>query len=475
MKKILVDSLRQLTGAIAFLAMVSTLQMGMGAGSAEAQTKRILINDGRLTDIEMAAGMTLTLETNLPFSDILIGDLEILDVFPLTDTSLYLQAKRNGDTNVTLYSEDKKLLEVINVKIRVDYQDLNDAIRAAVPSAGVQVTNVNNRIRLSGVVKDNVDLTRILQIAGQYSDQPVINAIRVKGEQQVELDVRIIEVERNAGRELGVNLAGTNQSGTNGFSTGDAPTSVPFGTVVGDLLQSAGFEVDIVINALEAKGLARRLANPKLVTSSGEEANFVVGGEVPISASTTDERGLTSTSTSYREFGVRLNFIPTVLDNELIRLRISPEVSDIDPSINVNGNPGFISRKAETTVSLRNGQSFAIAGLLQTNNARNIEQVPWLGNVPVLGALFRSTRFQKRETDLVILVTPRLVRPATPNQPLVTPLDTSRSSNDTELFLLGLLEVDKQLLRRFRDGDGIVGPYGHIIDLEFADGIITKK
>ena len=443
--------------------------------SAQAQTHRISIDDGTISRIAMAAGFTQTVETDRPFADIVIGNTDVLDVFPLTASSLYIQAKNFGTTSIALYSADKRLLEVLEVKVKTDYSDLGEALQAAVPSSRVSVGNVNNRIRLSGKVKNNVDLRRVLDIAAQYSSEPVINAIRVDGAQQVELDVRIIEVERNSGRELGVELTGSNASGSNGFTTGQAPRAAPFGVAVGELLEISGFQIDFVINALEAKGLARRLANPKLVATSGREANFVVGGEVPISVSTESASGAVTTSTEYREFGVRLNFVPEVLDDELIRLRISPEVSDIDPSIDVNGQPGFISRKAETTVSLRNGQSFAIAGLLQANNARSVDQVPWLGQVPVLGTLFKSTAFQKRETDLVILVTPRLVRPVAPGTPLVTPLDNTRSSNDLELFFLGMLEVDKKLLRRFRDGTGVVGPYGHMIDLEFDDGVIEKN
>lgn len=445
------------------------------AVSAQAQTHRISIDDGTISRIAMAAGFTQTIETDRPFADIVIGDINVVDVFPLTDSSLYIQAKGLGTTSVALYAADKRLLEVLEIKVKLDFSDLSEALQGAVPSARLSVTNVNNRIRLSGKVKNNTDLKRVLQIAAQYSSDPVINAIRVEGAQQVELDVRIIEVERNSGRELGVNLTGSNASGSSGFVTGQAPRAAPFGVAVGELLEISGFQIDFVINALEAKGLARRLANPKLVATSGREANFVVGGEVPISVSTESSSGSVTTSTEYREFGVRLNFLPEVLDHEMIRLRISPEVSDIDPSIDVNGQPGFISRKAETTVTLRNGQSFAIAGLLQANNARSVDQVPWLGQVPILGTLFRSTAFQKRETDLVILVTPRLIRPVTPGTPLVTPLDLTRSSNDLELFFLGMLEVDKKLLRQFRDGDGVVGPYGHMIDLEFEDGIIEKN
>ncbi|MFC6639819.1 type II and III secretion system protein family protein [Sulfitobacter sediminilitoris] len=226
---------------------------------------------------------------------------------------------------------------------------------------------------------------------------------------------------------------------------------------------------------MERKGLARRLANPKLTTTSGVEANFVVGGEVPISRPVFGESGNVAPQTDYREYGVKLNFVPRVLDQGLISLRVTPEVSDVDFSNSVNGNPTFFTRRADTTVSLRDGQSFAIAGLLQSDNARNIEQLPWLGQVPIIGALFRSTGFQKSETDLVIVVTPRLVRPVSPDEKLASPLDNTRSSDDVELFLYGMLEVDRRLLRRFREGDGVVGPYGHMIELEFDDALINKK
>ena len=201
----------------------------------------------------------------------------------------------------------------------------------------------------------------------------------------------------------------------------------------------------------------------------------MVGGEVPVSTAVIGENGAVATETDYREYGVRLNFRPVILDNNVISLRVTPEVSDVDFANTVNGSPTFLTRKAETTVSLRDGQSFAIAGLLQVNNDRSVRQVPWLGQVPVLGALFRSADFQKRETDLVIVVTPRLVQPGTPNTPLVSPLDSARSSNDVELFMLGMLEVNRSMIRSFRNGEGIVGPYGHMIDLEFDDALVTKK
>lgn len=460
--------------AIGFLA-IQFVALGALPHSANAQVQQIAIDDGAVSNVEMAPGRTLTITTDTNFADILIGNTAVIDVFPLTDTSLYIQSKAVGRTNITLYSNEKRLLEVIDVSVLTDFDELREALRNAVPGSNVTVNNLNNRVQLSGTVKDNVDMQRALEITRQFTDMAVINGVIIESAQQVELDVRIIEVERNASRGFGTNLTGTD-SGNTVFSTlaTQGQTALPFGTIVGNLLEISGIEVDFVINALESKGLARRLANPKLITTSGIEANFVVGGEIPISATVETDSGVGVGGTSYREYGVRLNFLPVVKNDGLISLRITPEVSDVDFSNLVNGQPSFITRRADTTVSLRNGQSFAIAGLIQANNARNVEQFPWLGQVPILGTLFSSRGFQKRESDLVILVTPKLVQPAVPNQPLASPLDLTRSSNDVELFLLGMLEVDRKVIQGYRDGNGISGPYGHIIDLEFDDGVIKK-
>ncbi len=175
---------------------------------AHAQERSIIVDDGIVSKIQMNPRTTITVITNQPFADILIGNTDLIDVFPLTDTSLYIQAKGTGLTNVTLYNIDKRLIEVIDVRVRSDFSELEGTLRRAVPSANVSVTNVNDRIRLSGSVKDNRDLQTVLEIAQKFSAEPVINSVRVESPQQVELDVRILEVERNSGRALGVGLAG---------------------------------------------------------------------------------------------------------------------------------------------------------------------------------------------------------------------------------------------------------------------------
>ncbi len=477
---------------------VSSLTTLPVAPAFAQQKMTVALSEGTVTKAVLQPGTTLTISTSKPFTDLVIGNPDVADVVPLSEQSLYIQGKANGFTNVSIYDDKKMLLGVIDVRVKANFDSVSASIKAAVPSANVKVTNVNDKIRLTGTVRDAVDLARVLEVAQQYQTEPVINALAVGDAQQVNLEVRVIEASRVAGRDLGVNLrvkGGTSLIGTgagiavNSDDTGtpqtfltDAPGRAgsvtqesPFGTMVAQVLEGAGVRVDVIIDALEKKGLARRLAQPNLTTLSGEVAKFTVGGEVPIQSST-NNAGVLTTQTDYRQYGVVLEFAPTVLDRGRINLRIKTEVSELDRTVTVNGNPGFISRKADTVMELRDGQSFAMAGLLQTINDRDIKQVPWLGSVPVLGALFRSTSFQKKETDLVIVVTPRLVRPSSPDEVENTPLDTTRPSDDVELFALGIMEVDKDTIRAYREGRGVTGPYGHIIDLPFGDGnAIAKK
>ncbi|HEX9906300.1 MAG TPA: type II and III secretion system protein family protein, partial [Propylenella sp.] len=290
---------------------------------------------------------------------------------------------------------------------------------------------------------------------------------------------------RNAGRELGVSWRFRDQdvrSTTGGFNfpPSEEPDRIlpsgnePFGTVLANIID-AGIKVDLLVQALEGKGLARRLAEPNLVALSGESASFLAGGEVPIPVPGDDGR----IAIEYKRFGVQLIFTPVVIGDGLINLRLETEVSEVSSAtpVLIGGvlAPSFTTRNAVTTLELRDGQSFAMAGLLQTSNRKSQQQIPWLGQIPVLGALFRSSDYQKQETDLVIIVTPSLVRPAAPDEPLATPLDSARPSNDVEFFLLGMQEVNDDMLRRFAKGEGIYGPYGHIIDLPAGAYDAPKK
>jgi pilus assembly protein CpaC len=299
-----------------------------------------------------------------------------------------------------------------------------------------------------------------------------VNSLMVRAPQQVLLEVRFVEAVRTAERDLGLSW----DSRANRFRglTGAAPVpitpglltspalltgfpsgSVPFGTFVARLLDN-GTQADLIVEALEKRGLARRLAEPNLVVLSGDTANFLAGGEFPFPVQG-DEGRIT---VEFKKFGVGLAFTPTVLSDGQINLKIEPEVSDIDFNnaftlVDRIAVPALVVRRANTTVELRDGQSFAIAGLLQTKHSKDLKQIPWIGNVPVLGALFRSSSYEKEESDLVIIVTPRLVRPAVPGQKLLTPLDQKLASNDRDYFKRGVMEVPKHF----------PAPYGHVLDV----------
>jgi pilus assembly protein CpaC len=276
------------------------------------------------------------------------------------------------------------------------------------------------------------------------------------------LEVRFVEASRNAGKDLGINwqAAGKNfsaVSGTAALASGYAP----FGALIGRVL-SGGVDADVLVQALEERGLARRLAEPNLIALSGEKASFLAGGEFPIPVAAEEGRVLVD----YKKFGVGLTFTPTVLANGVINLRLEPEVSHLDATNSVRtagvSVPALIVRRASTVIELRDGQSFAIAGLLQSINQETKQQLPWIADVPILGTLFRSTSFERKETDLAIIVTPRLVKPARPGEPLKTPLDPALPANEFELFLTGQQEIP---VAKAGSGRPAAPVMGHFLDL----------
>jgi pilus assembly protein CpaC len=234
------------------------------------------------------------------------------------------------------------------------------------------------------------------------------------------------------------------------------------------LLSTNNFNVDAVITALESKGLVRRLAEPDLVALSGDTAAFLAGGEVPVPSVQNTSGGTPVITIEYKAFGVQLTFSPTVLADGQINLRLAPSVSEIAGSVVISGAPvpTFTKREARTTIELRDGQSFAVAGLLQAKNRRDISQLPWVGTIPVLGALFRSASFQQEETDLVVIVTPHLVAPAAPGQRIASPLNDRIPTNDVDFFVGGQMELQKRYQDFVSRGTGMKGPYGHMIRVE---------
>jgi pilus assembly protein CpaC len=444
----------------------------------------------RTAMVNVSIGKSADVRTDAPFVDITVADPEIADVNPLTDRAISILGKKDGTTRVSVYAQDKKLVGVFDVAVSYDTTLLSREIQNRFPHANLRVTTVNGKLMVAGNAPDATTVDQAITIAKQFGPD-VINMVSVNSPQQVMLEVRFIEIARNAGRDLGVQWnvesdravanVGSRQPAAQ-LPFGAAATAAagvlsggsPFGFAIGRLISSGGVNADTLINALEQKGIARSLAEPNLVALSGDTASFLAGGEYPIPVS----GNLGQITVDYKRYGVGLAFTPTVLGGGLINLKIEPEVSQIDTThtVSVGSNilvPALSVRRASTTIELRDGQSFVIGGLLQNDSNNSIEQVPWLGDVPVLGTLFRSASFQKKETDLAIIVTPRLVRATRPGETVRDPSDSTTLPNDPELFLLGKTEINKATMRKAEAG--ALQFTGHILDLPKGAAVVSAR
>jgi pilus assembly protein CpaC len=502
---------------------------------AQAQSPQIE-ESGGVRHIVVTLYKSRTLRFEKPFASAVVGSPDIVDALPMSDRSLYIQGKKVGATNVSVFDQMMRLIGVIDVEVTLDTGYLQEKIRSSTGSRGIRVGSSNGQIVLSGVASNAVAAERAVQVAKSMilEGGSIVNAMKVAPAQQVMLKVRFLEVARSASREFGVNWFGANNGGNRGFTTGvgglsstiappgprgarpgimnppfvdasgnpvPAPGSPlgsgapglpifttagtllsggqPFGVAVANLA-SNGASLDVLLTALETKGLVRQLAEPDLIALSGDTASFLAGGEYPVPAVQPGSAGGVPVITvQYQPFGVQLAFTPTVLDNGIINLRLAPSVSELNfaQAVTISGFnvPSINKREARTTVELRDGQSFSIAGLLQSNNRRNISQLPWIGSVPVLGALFSSKEFQETETDLVVVITPHLVAPAVPGQELASPLDNHLPTNDVDFFLMGQMEQRKTFRDYITSGGNIQGPYGHIIGQQDTAVLSTKK
>jgi len=477
--------------AIALMIALAAVLLLM-AGNAYAQERMIQIASSAHTAmVTVAIGKSQDVHTSTSFVDVMVGDPEVADVNPLTDHTLSILGKKIGTTRVSVYAEGKKLIGIFDVEVNYDVSRLRNELKRQFPGSHLHASSVNGRIMLSGDVTDAVTLDRAVTIARQFSPE-IINTVAVMAPQQVMLEVRFIEISRNAGRELGVqwntfgnpNINIGNNVAANGLpipspsavtSAGLLSGSAPFGFMIANLVKD-GISADVAINALEQKGLARSLAEPNLVALSGDTASFLAGGEYPIPVS----GNFGQITVDYKKYGVGLAFTPTVLGRGLINMKIEPEVSQIDTThtISVSNGvsvPALIVRRASTTIELRDGQSFMLGGLLQTNNQNLIDQLPWLGSVPVLGTLFSSKSYQQNQTDLAIVVTPHIVRPMRPGDVVRTPADDSLPPNDPDFFLLGKAEISRAEAKALTPVTARIAaagdrPFtGHMLDLPKGD------
>jgi pilus assembly protein CpaC len=402
------------SAALGAIALLFAALPGL-APAAQARETELSASRGTAT-VRISIGKSESVRTEGGFSEVIVSDPEVADAIPLTDRSLSILGKKIGNARVSVYGDGKKLVGVFDIEVSYDTTRLGSELAQRFPHARFRVSSVNGRIMVAGTSPDAVTVDKAMAVAKQFGSD-VINSVRVSAPQQVMLEVRFVEASRTASRELGVNWQGVQQrllSANNGvaLTTGLAnPISgaEPFGTLLGSMLGN-GIQADVLVRALEERGIIRRLAEPNLVALSGDTASFLAGGEFPIPVSS----NLGNVTIEFKKFGVGLAFTPTVLGDGVINLKIEPEVSQIDPTTSISAGlvtvPALIVRRANTTVELRDGQSFVLGGLLQNKSTTAQQQLPWLGDIPVLGHLFKTTSKQDNKDELLIFVTPRILR-----------------------------------------------------------------
>ena len=433
--------------------------------------------------IPVLVDRAVVLESDVEFTEVSVANPEIADVQPISNRTIYIFGQRRGTTSLTLFGADGRLITNVVLRVLADLSELKERLRQLLPGEAIEVRAAGDTIVLSGVVSGAAKVDRALSLARAYAGDAVVNMMTVGGTQQVLLKVKVAEISRAVGKDLGISIAATGTDGdvVPGIDIGEgnrladdedgvniieglSPALGTFSGAFGAFFTIAdSFLLDVRIDALESKGFAKTLSEPNLISLSGVEANFLAGGEVPIPVAGPDD----TVTVSFKPVGVNLNFLPLVLDNDMINVSVSAEVSQVDPSISTVTEGvevvGFQTRRATTTVELRDGQAFAIAGLLQETFEDTISQVPWLGDIPVLGALFRSASFQRGETELVIFVSVHLVSPVEDQSELALPTDRIAIPNEADLFLFGDATGPVAPALGLA-GSGIDGDYGYVLD-----------
>lgn len=442
--------------------------------------------------LELEFGRSATVRAGETIKRVSVGNASSLDVVVLGSREVQLVPKTTGSTNVVFWGNNSKLLGALDVAIGAPHSALERALRRSLGVDTISVEGAGNAILLKGTVPDALTQENALRIARAYaavdedgkgeqigkrgdkeneaSGARIVNLLGVGGDHQVMLKVVIAEMNRTKNRGFGTNFAASIDNGKinifstiGGLSTPDGDTGTLLVDQAVDLaLTLSGYGnldfLTVLFEALDEKGIAKVLAEPTLIARSGETASFLVGGEVPIPVAQ-GAVGLGSISVEYKDFGVGLKFTPTVLAGDRIHLDVRPEVSEPDDisgidlgSINL---PIFRTRRAATAVELADGQSLAIAGLLLEDITSTTSQYPLLGSIPIIGTFFRRTTFSKEETELLIVVTPRLVKPMGEG-PHALPTDGYVEPSMFDLWLLGRLEGKPN-----KSTGGMVGDVGH--------------
>lgn len=417
--------------------------------------------------IVLEAGKGTLIRLARPANTVFIANPDIADVQVKSPQLVYITAKSPGTT--VIYAVDASDDVLLNAPVRVGFalSQLRQSLRQLVPGSAISLDQVDANLVLSGTVADadQANKAKVLAsaIAGAVKGGQVVNRLSVATPNQVNLQVRIAEVDRSILKQIGIDWSRVGR--TVSFTTANnAGLKMPTNQLTVVMLSNVLATVD----ALATEGFITLLAEPNLIAMSGQTASFLAGGEFPYEvAQPGGVPGSSIYTIQLQPYGVQLAFTPTIIDANHLNLKVAPEVSELDYSnVTPNGQPGLTVREAQTTVELASGQSFALAGLLMHNTQQNISKVPWLGDIPILGALFRSNKFQNNESELVVIVTPYLVQPAA--VAAASPTDGFMIPHDAQQVLFG--DTWRRGLpapaRGPLDagGSGLIGPAGFRLD-----------
>lgn len=402
----------------------------------------------RSYSLEINKGQVIRLGT--PAASVAMANPSVADVQVISPTLLYVNAKSVGETSLLAVSDSDSVILQANIMVTHSISKLRNALKGAVDGGDVQIESTDSAIVLKGNVESPYVAERIQRVASTFlgENQSVVNMLETSAGDQVMLKIKIAEVSRTELKRFGINLESLLTSGNFIFGLGSGRDFI---NEAGSLFRNAtdnslftnfssgSVDINGIIDVLEDDGLMTVLAEPNLTTKSGVRASFLAGGEFPVPVSGEED----TVTIQYRPFGVSLDFTPVVLSDRKISLTVAPEVSSISNVNAVTANgfqiPSITTRRTATTVEVGSGESFAIAGLLSRQDRNDISKVPGLGDLPVLGALFRSTEYRQEQTELVIIATPYIVQPVPASVRMATPLDGYKPATDLERILEGKL------------------------------------
>lgn len=403
-----------------------------GAPLQDQQILTVAVNKSRILDLRE------------PIARVSVANPAIADILVINPKQVYVNGKELGSTNMILWGDQDQILRQIGLEVTHDIESLKEKLYRLLPGERLRVESAQGSIVLNGTVSSPTLLESVLSLAKSYG--PVINLIQVGGAQQVLLEVKVAEVNRELGKVMDSNLGALYDGGSvkiglvkGGLTSVDGSLFKAFDIADSGLfanIASGNFYADLFLDIAQNQGLARILAEPNLTTLSGQEADFLSGGQFPVSV----EGNNGQVNTEWKDYGIQLKFIPLVLSSGVISLKVNVSVSELGPIVKTTTGDAqsVLTRGANATVEIPSGQTIAIAGLLSEDSRDSVDKFPGLGDIPILGALFRSVEFQKKQTELVILVTPKLANAFAGRQAKL-PTDGFVEPSDVEFYLMGKL------------------------------------